>query len=426
MRRHHSYVSLLKCIVCGREYPAVDRLACDICGPVEGICDVLYDYEGVRRKMTKKALLSRPQDHWRYRELLPLHPDFPKNWDRSGCVNLRVGWTPICVTRRLGDYLGCGSLHIKDEGCNPTASFKDRASSVGVLKALEFGRSVIACASTGNAASSLAGFAAASGLPSRIFVPFHAPEPKLTQLLIYGAQVIRIRGSYEQAYDLCMQACARYGWYNRNCAVNCYLIEGKKTCGLEIGEQMADHPPDWVAVSVGDGCTIAGIWKGLKEMHLLGFLPRLPRLLGVQAEGAPAVARQFEKKEDDAFIPAPAATLADSICVSVPRNWRKAVRAVRESGGQFITVSDKAIIEALKYVPRLTGVFGEPAAVAAIAGIAAAREKGILGSNDMILAVVTGNGLKDVKTASTAAGAPHDIEPTIEALEAVIMNRKTL
>ncbi|MCX7625973.1 MAG: pyridoxal-phosphate dependent enzyme, partial [Candidatus Sumerlaeaceae bacterium] len=302
----------LRCIICGREYAPVYRLTCDICGSPDGILDVVYDYEAARRSLTREALSRRPFHHWRYWEVLPLT-------NQSFIPNLHVGWTPLYDVPRLARYVGVQKLFLKDDGRNPTASFKDRASSMGVAKALEFGFHTVACASTGNAASSLAGFAAAAGLRSYIFVPERAPEPKVAQLLLFGATVLRVQGTYEKAYDLCSTAVERFGWYNRNCAINPYLVEGKKTAGLEIAEQMATQPPDWVAVSVGDGCTIAGVWKGLREMCELGLLPRLPRLLGVQAEGAPAVARQFRLGEAVAFEAREATTVADSICVAVPR-----------------------------------------------------------------------------------------------------------
>jgi threonine synthase len=359
--------------------------------------------------MTRESLAARPLDHWRYRELLPVA-------DNATLPPLHVGWTPVYDAPRLAAHLGVARLALKDDGRNPTASFKDRASSVGVAKALEFGHRSIACASTGNAASSLAGCAASAGLRSFIFVPERAPEPKIAQLLMFGARVLRVRGTYDQAYDLCMCAAALYGWYNRNCAVNPYLVEGKKRAGLEIAEQMGGRIPDWVAVSVGDGCTIAGVWKGMREMHGLGLIPRLPRLLAVQAEGSPAVVRQLDAPGEEPMPRICAETLADSICVATPRNWRKAVRAVRESGGVGVTVSDQEILGALRDTPRLSGVFGEPAGVAAIAGVGAARRDGIIGPGDSVLAVVTGNGLKDIRTAITAAGSPSDIEPDLGSL----------
>ncbi|RME00056.1 MAG: threonine synthase [Calditrichaeota bacterium] len=400
----------LECTLCGSHYSAEVLYTCPRCG-IEGILDVHYDYERITAHFSPATLKTRSRNHWRYRELLPI----------SGTAmlpSLELGWSPVYAAKRLARWAGVRELWLKDDGRNPTASLKDRASAVGVVKCREFGFETIACASTGNAASSLAGMSAAMGLPAYIFIPERAPEPKVAQLLIFGARVLKVRGTYDQAYDLCMQACEHYGWYNRNCAINPYLVEGKKTCGLEIGEQMADRISDWVAVSVGDGCTIAGIWKGLKEMHLFGFIPRLPRLLGVQAEGAQPVVQAFQTGED--LVPGEVHTLADSIAVGTPRNWRKAVRAVRESGGTMLTVTDDEILEAMRAAARLGGVFGEPAGVTGLAGIRRAVQRGIISHEETTLTVITGNGLKDVQSARQAAGAPDVIEPEMGALERLL------
>jgi threonine synthase len=391
---------------CGRRYRRGLDGPCPACGPA-GILDVEFDLARARRTLTPRALASRPASMWRYRELLPvpaaarLPPQEP-------------GWTPITDAPRLAEWAGVRRLRVKDESRNPTASFKDRASAVGVARALTKKARVVACASTGNAASSLAGAAASVGLPAVIFVPEFAPEPKVAQLLVFGARVVRVNGTYDQTWEFCQRACAAHGWYNRNAAVNPSLVEGKKTCGLEIAEQAAGDVPDWVAVSVGDGCTIAGTWKGLKEMHALGFIRRLPRMLGVQAAGASPLVDAFREQRD--LVPSEAQTLADSICVGHPRNWRKALRAVRESGGTFVAVPDEAILDAMRAAGRRAGIFGEPAGVAGVAGLRRAVEEGIVDRRESALAVVTGSGLKDTKNAMRAAGKPVDLPPDDEAL----------
>jgi len=397
----------LVCMKCGRRYRRGLDGPCPRCGP-EGVLDIQLDLREARRRLTPKALAARPRDLWRYRELLPV--------PGGGRVPpLSPGWTPILETRRLADWAGVGRLLLKDEGRNPTASFKDRASAVGVARAVAQRARVAACASTGNAASSLAGAAASVGLPCVIFVPEFAPEPKVAQLLVFGARVIRVEGTYDETWELCQRACERHGWYNRNAAVNPSLVEGKKTCGLEIGEQMGADVPDWVAVAVGDGCTIAGTWKGLQEMRALGFIPRLPRLLGVQAEGARPLVDAFREGRD--LQPVRAETVADSICVGHPRNWRKALRSVRESGGTFVAVPDEAILDAMREAGRRAGVFGEPAGVAGLAGLRRAREDGIVGRRDSALAIITGSGLKDVRTAARVGGEPVTLPPDDAALD---------
>jgi threonine synthase len=406
-------VAGLVCLKCGRRRRSGLDGPCAVCGP-DGIVEIEFDLARARRTLNRRSLHSRPLSLWRYGELLPV----PAGARRPPAA---VGWTPIVESKRLAEWAGVASLRLKDEGRNPTASFKDRASVVGVTRALARRARVVACASTGNAASSLAGAAAGVGLRAVIFVPEFAPEPKLAQLLVFGARVLRVAADYDATYELCQRACARYGWYNRNAAVNPSLVEGKKTCGLEIAEQLGAELPDWVAVSVGDGCTIAGIGKGLAEMRALGLVRRVPRLLGVQAEGARPLVDAFREARDVSF--GPAQTVADSICVGHPRNWRKALRAVRASGGAFLAVPDDAILEAMRECGRRSGVFGEPAGVAALAGLRQAVEDGIVGRRESALAVVTGSGLKDVRTALRVAGAPWNLPPEDDALAAHLAER---
>lgn len=407
----------LVCIVCGRTHPPDDQQTCRVCGS-RGILDVRYDYDAARVALTPDALARRSADHWRYRELLPIRRD-------AHVPPVHVGWTPLYEAPRLAAHIGVARLFIKDDGRNPTASFKDRASSVGVMKAIEFGYDTVACASTGNAASSLAGMAASVGLRSMIFVPARAPEPKIAQLLVFGATVFRVQGTYEDAFELCRAACQRFTWYNRNSGTNPYLVEGKKTAGLEIAEQFATSTrlpgsalPDWVVVSVGDGCTIGGIGKGLHEFKRMGFTETMPRLLGVQAAGAAPIVRAFESKAD--VVPSTADTIADSIAVGTPRNWRRALAWIRASRGTMVAVDDLAILDAMRVTARLGGVFGEPAGVAGVAGLRAAVAAGTVPREATALVVITGNGLKDVASASQAAGRPHDIPPDLDAVDALI------
>lgn len=397
------FVSKLVCIVCGKSAEAPRSAGtCPACNDPFAILDIEFDMTRAAKSMTRGSLENRPLNHWRYHELLPIEPD-------EVAFAWPVGWTPIMDAPRLASWAGCRQLRVKDDGRNPTSSFKDRASSVGVLHAMQAKATRIACASTGNAASSLAGYAAMAGMPATIFVPQRAPEPKVAQLLIYGADVRRVRGTYAQAYDLCSAECAAHGWYNRNCAINPYLVEGKKTCGLEIAEQTAGREPDWVVISVGDGCTVAGVAKGLLQMKELGIIGRVPRVLGVQAAGMDPVARAFESGN----LPKDYTghTLADSIDVPVPRNWRKAVKYVKATNGAMNRVSDEEITEAMKAAGRLAGIFAEPAAAASIAGVKRAVAEGLIGKGEDVLAVVTGNGLKDIKTAMSIAGSPTEVEP---------------
>ena len=401
-----------KCVRCGKIYEAVPQLTNCACG---GILDIVYDYDYIKTRLTRETLAGRRDNSmWRYRELLPVEED-------TQAPPLRVGWSPLYEAKALAEELGIGRLYVKDDGLNPTASLKDRASSMAVAKALEAGARVIACSSTGNAASSLAGNAAAAGLKTYIFVPSRAPKGKVAQLMTFGATVISVQGSYEETFELSKQAIEKWGWYNRNAAINPYLSEGKKTVGLEIMEQLNWEVPDYIAISVGDGCTIAGLWKGLKDLYAIGLIDRLPRLISAQAEGCCPLNRAIETGED--WRPMEENTLADSIAVGVPRNADKALMAIRESNGLTVNVSDAEIMAAQKLLGRTCGVFGEPAGVTGAAGLKKLCEQGRIERDAAVVSVVTGNGLKDVANAIAACGEPISIPGDMDRLLAAFAER---
>ena len=394
-----------KCVKCGKLYEATPNLTNCSCG---GILDIVYDYDYIKANLTKEKLAARRDNSmWRYRELLPVEEDTPN-------TPLRVGWSPLYEADRLEKQLGIKKLYVKDDGINPTASLKDRASAMAVAKAREAGAEVIACSSTGNAASSLAGNAAAAGLKTYIFVPSRAPKGKVAQLMTFGATVISVQGSYEDTFELSKAAIDRWGWYNRNAAINPYLSEGKKTVALEIMEQLDWQVPDYIAISVGDGCTIAGLWKGLKDLHAIGFIDRLPRLISAQAEGCCPLNRAIETGEP--WRPMEENTLADSIAVGVPRNADKALMAIRESNGVTVNVSDEEIMAAQKLLGRTCGVFGEPAGVTGAAGLKKLCEQGRIEPDATVVSVVTGNGLKDVANAIKSCGEPISIPSDMDLL----------
>ena len=394
-----------KCVKCGKTYAAAPDLTTCECG---GILDIVYDYDYIKTVLTKEKLAKRQNNSmWRYRELLPVEEDTPD-------TPLRVGWSPLYETDRLARELGIAKLYVKDDGINPTASLKDRASAMAVAKAREAGAKVIACSSTGNAASSLAGNAAAAGLKTYIFVPSRAPKGKVAQLMTFGATVISVQGSYEETFELSKQAIDKWGWYNRNAAINPYLSEGKKTVALEIMEQLNWKAPDYVAISVGDGCTIAGLWKGLKDLYAIGFIDKLPRLISAQAAGCCPLNRAIETGEP--WHPMEENTLADSIAVGVPRNADKALMAIRESNGLTVNVTDEEIMAAQKLLGRTCGVFGEPAGVTGAAGLKKLCEEGKIEKDATVVSVVTGNGLKDVANAIKACGEPISIPSDMNLL----------
>ena len=396
-----------RCTICGKVSPAgPETTVCPHCG---GILDIEYDYDYIRSCFRKHPLQERSDPTmWRYLELLPVEGPGTR-------PKLRVGGSPLYKADALGKELGIRELWIKDDGQNPTASLKDRASAMAVVKACEAGKTTIACSSTGNAASSLAGNAAAAGLSTFIFVPSRAPKGKVAQLMMFGATVILVEGSYEDTFRISAEAIERWGWYNRNAAINPYLMEGKKTVSLEIAEQLSFKMPDYVAVSVGDGCTVGGVWKGFKDLYQAGLIDRLPRIISVQASGCcpintAAAAGTME------WVPQEENTLADSIAVGVPRNPVKALRAISESNGVTVNVSDEEIMAAMRLLGKHAGVFAEPAGAAGTAGVKKAVETGLIERNASVVSIVTGNGLKDVNNAIRAAGEPMSIRPEMDAL----------
>ena len=286
---------------------------------------------------------------------------------------------------------------------------------MAVAKAAEAKADTIACSSTGNAASSLAGNAAAAGFKTYIFVPSRAPKGKVAQLMIFGANVISVQGTYEETFRLSAEAIDRWGWYNRNAAINPYLVEGKKTVSLEIAEQMNFNVPDYVAVSVGDGCTIAGVWKGFKDLYYTGIIDRLPKLISVQAAGCCPLNTELQTGRP--WQPMEENTIADSIAVGVPRNADKALNAVRESKGIAVNVTDEEILGAMRLLGRTCGLFGEPAGVTGAAGIKKARQLGLIPEDASVVGIISGNGLKDVNNAIKAAGEPISIAPDMKLLK---------
>jgi threonine synthase len=407
------HVRGLKCVLCGKEWGTAETLyTCPECG-VKGILDVVYDYEWIGQRLTKEKLAADPERSiWRYIDLLPIG-------NRDLLPPLQVGWTPLYHAQRLGQSLGMPQLYIKDDGRNPTASFKDRASAVAVTKARELGFQIVTCASTGNAASSLAGLAASVGLPTVIFVPERAPAAKVAQLLIFGARVVSVRGTYDEAFDLCLDVSSEYGWYSRNTAINPYMSEGKKTAALEICEQLDWQVPDKMFVSVGDGCIIGGLWKGLRDLHALGFIERIPQLIGVQAEGSAPLVKAWEQGTEE-LRPIIPETIADSISVGIPRDGIKALRAVCNTDGLYVAVSDEEILEAMRVLGREAAVFAEPAGATGFAGLLKLLREGRIDPHQRIVVLVTGNGLKDTETAIKAAGKPYLISPTMEAVRELV------
>jgi threonine synthase len=415
-----------RCSLCGTEYlPGQVTYTCPKDG---GNLDIELDYEAIKKKYHYEDITSRTDySLWRYEPLLPVSQ--PKG---EATPLHMAGWTPVFAIPRLGEKLGLNYLWLKDESRNPTASFKDRASAIVVARAQELKSEIIVTASTGNAGAALAGMSAAVGQKSIIFAPKSAPQAKVAQLLIFGSKVILIDGSYDDAFDLTVKAAEEFGWYCRNTGYNPFTLEGKKTAAYEIWEwwvkthhdwHQQDHPLDnhaplTVFVSVGDGNIISGIHKGFKDLMALGWIPDMPRIIGVQAQGSAAIANAFHGDTEE-IKPVHAKTIADSISVDLPRDGVRAVRATKETNGTYITVTDEEIIQAIAELGRV-GVFAEPAGAAAYAGLVRAAGSGAVRSDDPILVLNTGSGLKDVRAAMQAVQSAPIIKPTLEAVKKLL------
>jgi threonine synthase len=404
------------CAICGDEFePGALEYVCPKHGDA-GVLDTRYDYAAIARQIDPRRLAEQQApsmlNMFRYRALLPIDSE-------SRGLPLQIGWTPLYRATRLEPALGLREVWLKDDGRNPTASFKDRASALVVTRALEDRRRVITTASSGNAGAALAGMAASVKMPAVIFVPESAPQAKVAQLLIYGSTVFLVKGNYDAAFELCLEASRAFGWYCRNTAYNPFTVEGKKTAALEICEQLEWRAPDRIFVSVGDGNIIAGLHKGLSDLHQLGWIDAPPKLMGVQAQGAAACYNAWVSGAEEVTA-VQAQTLADSISVDLPRDGRRALRAVRETGGAFITVGDDQILAALRDLAQEAAVFVEPAAATAYAGLQAALRAGQVGPDERVAVVLTGNGLKDVSAAMRATTPAYHIEPDLAALRRVV------
>ena len=415
----------LKCTVCGEMYD-VDEVAyvCPKHGD-EGILDVVYDYDRIDQQIDPERLESdRTASIWRYMPFLPVDPEVAQRVARGTAVET-VGVTPFYPAPRLAKGLGLKHLWVKDDSRQPTASLKDRASAIAVVKTREEGYDVVTTASTGNAAAALSGLCAAIDQPNVIFVPRSAPEAKIAQLLAYGSSVLLVDGTYDEAFELCLEVARAFDWYNRNTAYNPYMSEGKKTVIFEVCEQLTAavgaptgaswQAPDAVFVPVGDGCIIGGVHKGLRDLRALGWIDHVPRIFGIQAEGsAPLVAAWEEGLEPLEMEPVDAHSVADSIVAGLPRDRIKALRAVRNTDGAYLSVSDEEILEAIPTLAQGCGVFAEPAAAAAYAGLVKATHRGLVDPGEQIVVLSTGSGLKDVASVMRAAEAePPVVEPTL-------------
>jgi len=404
------------CIACSATQAAdFDGFLCPACG---SNLDISYDYAAAAIEIDG-GFPAGSHDLFRYGALLPLkqpRSTFP----------LRVGGTPLYPAPRLGKSAGVPKLYLKDDTLNPSASFKDRASAVTVARALDIGASVISVASTGNAGSSLACLAAATGLSAVIFVPASAPVAKLTQMLAFGARVLAVQGNYDDAFDLCQAASDEFGWFNRSNGYNPYTREGKKTCAYEIWQDLGGRVPDRVVVPTGDGNILSAVWKGWCDLKAVGLIDQLPKIDCAQSETSAAVSetiRRIRSNSNQAvdwsaveIQEVEASTIADSISVSLPRDGLAAVKAVIQSGGEAVTVPDQEILVAIAEMASTAGVFPEPAAATPWAAVKQMVREQLVTEEELLVCIVTGSGLKDISNARSAVGEPQLIEPSLKAV----------
>lgn len=413
---------LFECIECGKHYtPGEVEYLCPACSagaaamePLRGLLRLVYDARAIARVLTREALRSRNGSTFaRYIEIFPID-------SAESVPPLMAGATPLRSVANLRRVLKHDGVWVKDDTAQPTASFKDRASALVVAAAKEQGRDTIVTASTGNAATALAGQAASVGAKSVIFVPQSAPAAKLAQIAVFGGMLIPVKGTYDEAFELSIAACDEFGWYNRNTAYNPFTVEGKKSASLEIWEQMGCVSPDWVVVPTGDGVILAGIEKGFADLMAMGLVDRMPRLAVVQAEGCSPIVKAWEAGLREIEPERKPKTVADSISVGVPRAGRWVMKALGSCGGACVAVSDEEILDAIVLLGKTTGIFAEPAASAAFAGLKKLVDSGTIRRDESAVVLITGSGLKDVSAASKAIEIPKAIDPTLSALKKLL------
>ncbi len=406
-----------KCIECDETYHEDPKLL--VCP----VCSAKQVRGGTTRGVLEVVIKSMPSSwpHFRASDREFLSAFLPIG-DIEAIPPIPVGDTPLIEVQRLRQETGMPHLWIKDDTRNPSGSTKDRASLLVVTKAVEYGFDTVATASTGNAATALAAVAAAAGIRAVVFVPASAPPAKLVQMQSYGATVIPIDGSYDEAFELCLDACDRFGWYNRSTALNPFTIEGKKTAALEIVVALSLDSPDVVLVPTGDGVILGGLAKGFRDLESAGLLDHRPRLIAVQPEGSNAIVRALENETTVAAPAEGANSVADSLTVEMPRNATGCLAEIRSSNGGGVVVSEEAILAAIPRLATATGVFAEPAAAAVLAGLDQAVAEGQVNRDERVVLMVTGTGLKDIGAASKAIHQSEPVEPTIEAVEERILS----
>jgi threonine synthase len=411
-------LSYQECISCRTKY-SLDEIIyfCKKCGD---ILEIKLDYDTTKDMLQKSDWRKTPLSVWRYRDLMPIR-------DQSKIVTLKEGGTGLHQCKRLGKALGLKELHVKNEGENPTGSFKDRGMTVGVTKAAELGVKSVICASTGNTSASLAAYAAKAGLHCAVLIPSgKIAYGKLAQAMIYGSKVLQVRGNFDQALDIVFKLSEKHGSIYLLNSINPFRIEGQKSLGFEICEQLNNESPDRIIVPVGNAGNISAIWKGFTEFHNLGFTKKLPKMTGIQAAGSAPIAEMIKTGSNEIKPVVKPETVATAIRIGAPVSWKKAVKAIRDSGGIAETVTDDEILGAQKTLSRLEGLFVEPASASSIAGLKKLVENGTVDKDELIVCVTTGHGLKDPDIAVRMSEKPLEVDAEVEAIEKVLGLKRTV
>jgi threonine synthase len=400
------------CIECGKKFGADEIVfSCTRCGD---LLEINYDYDLLEAKLNKSDWQSLPLSVWRYKDFMPVR-------DSSKIVSLAEGGTGIHSCQRLARILGLRNLYVKNEGENPTGSFKDRGMTVGITKAVELNMRTVICASTGNTSASLAAYAAKAGLQCMVLIPSgKIAYGKLAQAMVYGAKVVQIRGNFDRALKIVLELSGKHREVYLLNSINPYRLEGQKSLAYEICDQLNREPPDRVVLPVGNAGNISAIWKGFTEFHKFGLTDVLPRMTGVQAEGAAPIARAIENGRDTIIPVDKPETIATAIRIGAPISWKKAMRAIRESGGTAATVTDEEILEAQKMLARSEGLFVEPASAASIAGLKKLFEAGKIDKDEVVVCVTTGHGLKDPDIAIRISEKPSEVDAETESIEKLL------
>ena len=408
-----SYMIGLRCRECGRTYPKEVVFVCEYCF---GSVEVDYDYEAVKRSLTKASLAARPKNLWRYRELLPI--------DGEPTVGFHSGFTPLIRAERLADALGVEELYIKDDSvCHPTLSFKDRVVSIALSRARELGFDTVACASTGNLANSVSALAAWAGFQRYIFTPANLEMGKVIASLIYKPNLVLVEGNYDEVNRLCTEIAAKYHWAFVNVNIRPYYAEGSKTYGFEIAEQLQWQLPRHIVVPAAGGSLITKIAKAFKELKQLGFVAEVPtKIYAAQAAGcAPIVTAIHERT--DIIKPVKPNTIAKSLAIGNPADGYYAVKAVDASGGWGEQATDQEIIDGMQLLAQTEGIFTETAGGVTVAVTKKLIAQGKIPRNESLVICITGNGLKTQEPLHGQLGTPLRIQPTFTAFEQAFKER---